>query len=82
VGDPKQYRTLHGDAGFNSVKIVDATYECWIQASRHALQLLQTRFLRKEIGRQAFERRRVGLLRKAEATRYYLLVSACKANLR
>lgn len=84
IGGLNQYRQLYLRAGFEQIKIIDATTECWVRFHQHALWFLRQRFYRGELDRMTFKRRWracVSKTKRTQFTPYYVLVSARKPGL-
>jgi cyclopropane fatty-acyl-phospholipid synthase-like methyltransferase len=78
VPDVATYTQLFLDAGFESVKIEDATEQCFASFLRYSLAYMHKKFDAGEIDRSTLQRRKDRLLHRAIRTRSYLLVCALK----
>jgi glyoxylase-like metal-dependent hydrolase (beta-lactamase superfamily II)/ubiquinone/menaquinone biosynthesis C-methylase UbiE len=76
----EEYRGRYVSAGFEQVKVIDATYECFDSFCKYAKRLLQEMFLERKIGWQFFVRADNYWNRRRQQVRYYVLVSARKPS--
>jgi MPBQ/MSBQ methyltransferase len=78
IHGPRHYREKLSGLGFDDLKIVDATDECWVSSYNRFLAVLEGRLRGGEMSRHAFRIRQEAIFQKWRRTRYYLLVSARK----
>jgi ubiquinone/menaquinone biosynthesis C-methylase UbiE len=80
VDDLEEYKRLYAAAGFEQVKIIEATYECYEQFHRHFLRYVRHKFRLGEINWRTFRRLMRLILLVESGTRFYVLVSAQKGG--
>jgi MPBQ/MSBQ methyltransferase len=79
VKDLKRYRDVYLRAGFEEVKIIDATYKCWIRFCKYRARHTHSKIFMGHINWRTFNWISGRVLRTIPAVQYYVLVSARKA---
>ena len=78
VPDLRSYESLYYRAGFQEVRVLDATGPCWKQFYRHCVRYVLDRVLLSGSGWQALRKTAASLSLWDLAIRYYLLAAARK----
>jgi len=79
VQDLREYRDVYRRAGFQDVKIVDATRECWKGFRKHLARWQRKQMLLRRVALRTSGTSMLRLLGGTLTIRHYLLVSARKA---
>lgn len=78
VPDPKAYRTLCQNIGFQSVHVENATLECFTRWITHRLRVVKQKLFQGAFTPSEFDAATRELMVKLWLTRYYLLASMVK----
>ena len=78
--DPAAYAELLRDAGYEAIRVIDATRECWKACYRNAVRHVHDLFLAHAIPREEIPRLLDGIYAQAPDITYYLLAAARKPD--
>jgi hypothetical protein len=79
VADVQSYREAFQRAGFEDIRIVDATTECWHRFRRHVGRWAGQKFMGGQLNAKHLLRGALGVVLTAPIT-HYLLVAARKGS--
>jgi MPBQ/MSBQ methyltransferase len=79
VEGPEAYRCLLADIGFRSIRVIDATRECWWEFEKRLAQYLLEKSTSQEFDRPTLRLLQARQMARLRSVRFYVLGSACKA---